>query len=326
MMWIGISCLLAALRRHAGANLVEEPFLKRFPGFDGAATDDERVGIEDVDHLVEEQPERVGLNLKDAPTERVAAFREAAHSLGRLMRRRAPVELVVRVARQKIRKDRAFNRRQRAQRLEVARAETVALRTHALDAGDRLIRNEDVSQLPAESPATANDGVAGRDHAAAESRPDDRGDRRRVGGRTEDRDVAPERRRVAIVEIDHATAELLFEAVTDVEPRPIGVDEIRGAAGAEHAVRGCRTGRVETHHGHVRQRYTGPAGRERQPVGDLLKADGGALLRFRRMLEETVNEKAALLVNERVVDGRASQIHTRGNAHRPDLPAETPQG
>ena len=37
---------------------------------------------------------------------------------------------------------------------------------------------------------------------------------------TEDRDVAPERRRVAIVEIDDATAELLFEAVDGCRSPP----------------------------------------------------------------------------------------------------------
>ena len=132
--------LLAALRGHARADLVEKPALKRFAGFDGAATDDERVGIEDVDHLVEEQAESVGLHLKDSPAHRVAAFGQPTDALGRLVAASRSVELVVRIAREKIRKQRVLNRRQRAQRLEVPGPKTIALRTDAFDAGNATRR------------------------------------------------------------------------------------------------------------------------------------------------------------------------------------------
>jgi hypothetical protein len=42
------------------------------------------------------------------------------------------------------------------------------------------------------------------------------------------------------------------------------------------------------------------------------------------MFEETLNEKAALLINERLVDGGAPQIHACGNAHLEYLPRPKP--
>ena len=120
--------LFAALGGHAGPDLAQEPVPELVPRLDRPAADDERVGVEHIDHLVEEEPERVGLDLKDPPTQRIAAFGKTADPLGGLVRRRASVKLVVRVARQKVRQQRAFDRRQRTQRLEIARPETVALR------------------------------------------------------------------------------------------------------------------------------------------------------------------------------------------------------
>src|SRR5690349_5360248 len=49
--------LLDALGGHALADLVEEPLLEFLAGFDRAAADNQRVGVEGVDHLVEEETE-----------------------------------------------------------------------------------------------------------------------------------------------------------------------------------------------------------------------------------------------------------------------------
>ncbi len=74
--------LLGALRGHAGAHFADEPVLEFDAGFDGAAADDEDVGIKGVDHLVKEETERVGLHAEDVAAERVALFGHAADQLG----------------------------------------------------------------------------------------------------------------------------------------------------------------------------------------------------------------------------------------------------
>src|SRR5450631_2869953 len=48
--------LLLALRRHAGTDFVDKPALKFQSCFKSPAAYDQRIGVEGVDHLVEEQP------------------------------------------------------------------------------------------------------------------------------------------------------------------------------------------------------------------------------------------------------------------------------
>ena len=50
-------------------------------GLDRPAADDERVGVERVDHLVEEEPERVRLDAEDVPAHRIAALGQPADAL-----------------------------------------------------------------------------------------------------------------------------------------------------------------------------------------------------------------------------------------------------
>ena len=146
-------------------------------GLDRAAADDERVGVERVDHLVEEEPERVRLHAEDVAAHRVAALGQSANPL----RRRRAVEtsqLVIRIACQEIRQECSPDRRERAERLEIAGASAVALRHEPLDRLDALVGDQHVPELAAEA-APALDDVAFDDDAAAETGADNRGDRGR---------------------------------------------------------------------------------------------------------------------------------------------------
>lgn len=64
--------LLVALIGHAGADFRDKPLLEFGPGFDGSAADDEGVGVEGVDHDVEEEAEGVGLDLEDGAAHFIA--------------------------------------------------------------------------------------------------------------------------------------------------------------------------------------------------------------------------------------------------------------
>src|SRR4051812_2146910 len=47
--------LFLALQGHAVADFFDEPALEIRAGFDGSSADNEGVGVEDVDHLIEEE-------------------------------------------------------------------------------------------------------------------------------------------------------------------------------------------------------------------------------------------------------------------------------
>ena len=51
--------------------------LERVARLDGAAADDQGIGVEGVHHLVEEEAERVSLDAEDVAAHRIAAFGEA---------------------------------------------------------------------------------------------------------------------------------------------------------------------------------------------------------------------------------------------------------
>src|SRR5215467_2163882 len=71
--------LFLALNRHHGAHFVDKPALELLLGLKGAAADNQNVRIERVNHLVEEQSERLGLHAKDIPAHAVAVFGEATY-------------------------------------------------------------------------------------------------------------------------------------------------------------------------------------------------------------------------------------------------------
>ena len=161
--------LLGTLRRHAGANLAEDPLLKVRRGLDGAATDDERVGIEDVHHLVEEHPQRARLYPEDVPAHHVAGLREAAHALGRVGNRQSP-EFVARMPGEKVRQQQVPDRGERAHGLEIADAPAVAAWRRAIQTRQVAIRKQDVTQLAAK-PVASLDHLAVDDDTAAKPVP-----------------------------------------------------------------------------------------------------------------------------------------------------------
>ena len=67
-----------------GTGFGDEPALEIQAGFQSAAADNQSIGIERVHHLIEEQPERVGLHAEDLAAEGIAALRHPADELGRL--------------------------------------------------------------------------------------------------------------------------------------------------------------------------------------------------------------------------------------------------
>ena len=54
----------------------------------------------------------------------------------------------------------------------------------------------------------------------------------------------------------------------------------------------------------------------REAVGNLLQADVRALLGPRRMLAQALDQPALVVVDERVVDGRAAEINPRDDRPR----------
>ena len=56
-------------------NLADEPALKFFAGFDGASAHYQRIGVERVDHLVEEYAERMRLYAEDFLAHGIAFLR-----------------------------------------------------------------------------------------------------------------------------------------------------------------------------------------------------------------------------------------------------------
>src|SRR5579884_3553767 len=166
--------LLLALLRHAIANLIDKPALEFFTGFDGAAADDQRVGIEGIDHFIEQQSGRVRLHAKDLARHGIALLREAAYQFGGLMQVAELAEFVSRILRQEIRQERLFDGSERTDRFQIADASAVALRDHALDAANALVGNQDVAQFAPESLAALHD-IAIDDDAAAEACADDDG-------------------------------------------------------------------------------------------------------------------------------------------------------
>lgn len=119
--------LFGALVAHAEADLVDEPLLEVGCSFDCAATDDECVGVEGVDHHVEEESESAGLNLEDLFAHLVAFFGETADLVSGLVRIGDGGEFMCRVLFEEVGEEVAADGSQRTERFEVAVASAVAL-------------------------------------------------------------------------------------------------------------------------------------------------------------------------------------------------------
>src|SRR5579883_2365988 len=113
--------LLDSLLRHCGSHFGKEPLLELRSGLERASADQQGIGVEGVDHGVEEQTQRVRLNAEHFAAERVAFFRQAAHLTCRL-RGRQGSEWMVRLFAQKVRQEAALDGSERAQRFEIAGA------------------------------------------------------------------------------------------------------------------------------------------------------------------------------------------------------------
>jgi hypothetical protein len=112
--------LFFALGGHAGANFVEKPTLEILVGLNCPAADDESVGIEGVDHLIEEQAERVSLNAEDFPAHGIALFSQAANQFGGLTEVADCCQLMMGITREEIREKSFTDGGERAQGFEIA--------------------------------------------------------------------------------------------------------------------------------------------------------------------------------------------------------------
>src|ERR1039458_6725071 len=153
-------------------------------------------------------------------------------------------QLVSGIARQEVRQEGAFDRGQRADRLQIASASAITLWIHARGSGDALVRNQHVAEFSAESVLSLHD-VAIEDDAAAVARPDDDRDGGLLAVGSEDRVVSPKRAGVGVVQIQHRLAEFAGEAFADIKSCPLGMDEVGGAARTQHARSAGRSGSVE---------------------------------------------------------------------------------
>ena len=239
MTWIGMSGLLGALRRHAGADFAG----RSSPGTRLAVSiaPPPTISASGSNVLIissKNRPEGVRLDAEDLAAHRVAALRHAADALGRLRRGRAPS--AARGPGSCVRKCGSSVRPIAVSEQSDSRSPVrpqLQSRRDARDRRDALIGNQHVAELAAESLATFHD-VAVDDDAAAEAGADDGGDRSRRTADAEDGEVPPQRAGVAVVEVGDRLAELGGEPVADVEAGPVGMDEV-GRARARSGRRRC---------------------------------------------------------------------------------------
>jgi len=92
------------------ANLGEEPLLEVGSGFDGATADDEGVGVEGGDHLIEEERQSMCLRGKELAGEGIAFFGEATDEAGGFAEVAKFGKVVVGVMRQESREEIFFER------------------------------------------------------------------------------------------------------------------------------------------------------------------------------------------------------------------------
>jgi hypothetical protein len=144
--------LFFPLGRHACPNLVYEPALKLFVRLQRPSADNQSVRIEDVDHHIPEQRERVGLNPEHFPAHRIAALRQIPHEFCGLGKVADPAKFVAGMPREEKRKKAFLNRRERADRLQISRAATVTYRLQTSDPANALEGNKYVAHFSAKSP------------------------------------------------------------------------------------------------------------------------------------------------------------------------------
>src|ERR1700722_5980549 len=117
----------------------------------------------------------MSLNPEYVLAHRIALVRETAHELCRLVVVQF-CEIVMGIARQKIRHQIPFDGREGAERLQVSCASAIAYRFHSAGADDTLVGKQHMTQLSAE-PVFALYDIALEDDAAAVARAYDGRDR-----------------------------------------------------------------------------------------------------------------------------------------------------
>ena len=138
-----------------------------------------------------------------------------------------------------------------------------------------------------------------------------------VLARAEDREVAPEGTRVAVVEVRDRLAKLVRERLAQIEagPRRDGRSwstRARSSTPVLLAGPGVSSPTTTTCSRSIPAFATAIV----EAVGDLLQADVGTLFGPRRVLAKPVDQPAFVAVDKRVVDGRAAEVNPRDDRPR----------
>src|SRR5438105_13360610 len=110
--------LLLTLVRHTHSDFAHEPFLEPFARLQRSASDNQRIRVERVHHLVKEQSQGMRLHSKNFPTKGITLVRKSTYEPCRLVR--LPFrQFVPRISRQKIRQQISLDRGEGAKRFQV---------------------------------------------------------------------------------------------------------------------------------------------------------------------------------------------------------------
>ena len=267
------------------------------------AAHDQRVGIENIDHFVKEEPERIGLDaekslctlgLRPPPDRERASPLPGCRSAG-------PVHVPDSGAGNKAAAtprwrsaSRAPRDRPRARSCQTGVRPSMpsmlwcGIRTWPSSPPNprrpRTTLPSTITPPPRPVPTIAENGSLG-------------------SARAEQNKMSPERARIAIVEIEHGPGKQALEALANIETAPVRMDKIGRPPLAENAGRARRSGRVETDHGYVVHGTANFRGGDCESIGYLPQADGGAFARAGGIFAESLNQKFLISVQKCIVDG-----------------------
>ena len=109
--------------------------------------------------------------------------------------------------------------------------------------------------------------------------------------------MSPERGCVGIVQVGHRLAELVGQALANIESCPLGMHKVCRTSGTELAGGTGRAGSVEANGYEIRKQNASLVGGDLEAVGDLLEADIWSLLGEGGMLAQALDEKLLLLID-----------------------------